>query len=211
MEIANNFEDTLTRLEAAGHSIVDIELPVAEYSLATYYIIMPAEASTNLARYDGVRYGLYKEGSDLFEDYARTRGIGFGAEVRRRILLGTYVLSAGYLDAYYYKAQSVRALITKSFEDAFSKVDAIATPTAPSVAFKIGEKSDPLSMYLSDFIEFTTKAQYAYPSKLTICGETPLYNFLLSRYKILFGKLIERVYTSLPLLVLKPVCSTDKL
>ena len=112
---------------------------------------MPAEVSSNLARFDGVRYGFHAKGKDLIEEYARSRGEGFGPEVRRRILLGTYVLSSGYYDAYYGKALAVRRLITKEFETAFTKVDIIATPTAPTPAFKIGEKSsDPLQMYLAD-------------------------------------------------------------
>jgi aspartyl-tRNA(Asn)/glutamyl-tRNA(Gln) amidotransferase subunit A len=138
-------------LEDAGAKTVQVSLPHTEYALPTYYIIAPAEASSNLARYDGVRYGLRVEGDDLREMYANTRGAGFGREVRRRVLIGTYVLSAGYYDAYYLKAQQVRALIAKDFADAFRRVDVLLTPTAPSAAFAAGEKSnDPIAMYLND-------------------------------------------------------------
>lgn len=158
-DVLERFETALKRLQDIGYRIVDVELPHISYSLPVYYIIMPAEASTNLARFDGVRYGLHKEGADIFGDYEKTRGTGFGVEPRRRILLGTYVLSAGYLDAYYNKAQSVRKVIAKDFADVFNHVDAIATPTAPTPAFKIDEKNDPLSMYMSDI--FTVSANIA--------------------------------------------------
>ena len=135
----------------AGAEIVDISLPHTKYALPTYYIIAPAEASSNLARYDGVRYGLRVEGETLDDMYAKTRGEGFGAEVKRRVLIGAYVLSAGYYDAYYLKAQRVRALIKRDFDEAFGSVDAILTPTAPSDAFAIGENDDdPIKMYLND-------------------------------------------------------------
>jgi aspartyl-tRNA(Asn)/glutamyl-tRNA(Gln) amidotransferase subunit A len=138
-------------LRTAGAEPVDISLPMTRYALATYYIIAPAEASSNLARYDGVRFGLRVEGSSLDEVYELTRAAGFGAEVRRRVLIGTYVLSAGYYDAYYLKAQRVRTLITRDFETAFERVDCILTPTAPSAAFAIGENSEnPIAMYLND-------------------------------------------------------------
>ncbi len=138
-------------LKSAGATAVEISLPMTRYALATYYIIAPAEASSNLARYDGVRFGLRVPGESLDEMYENTRGAGFGAEVRRRILIGTYVLSAGYYDAYYLKAQKVRALIARDFDQAFKQCDAILTPTAPSAAFAIGEKmDDPISMYLND-------------------------------------------------------------
>ncbi|MCW5731958.1 MAG: Asp-tRNA(Asn)/Glu-tRNA(Gln) amidotransferase subunit GatA [Alphaproteobacteria bacterium] len=138
-------------LRSAGAEIVDVSLPHTGYALPAYYIVAPAEASSNLARYDGVRFGLRVPGNSLPDMYAKTRGAGFGAEVRRRILIGTYVLSAGYYDAYYVKAQQVRTLILRDFERAWEKVDAILTPTAPSAAFGIGEKSDdPISMYLND-------------------------------------------------------------
>jgi aspartyl-tRNA(Asn)/glutamyl-tRNA(Gln) amidotransferase subunit A len=138
-------------LEDAGAAIVEISLPLTKYALPAYYIIAPAEASSNLARYDGVRFGLRVPGESLEAMYEETRGQGFGAEVRRRILIGTYVLSAGYYDAYYLKAQKVRALIARDFSNAFERCDAILTPTAPSPAFAIGEKmDDPVAMYLND-------------------------------------------------------------
>jgi aspartyl-tRNA(Asn)/glutamyl-tRNA(Gln) amidotransferase subunit A len=138
-------------LKAAGATTVEISLPHTQYALAVYYIIAPAEASSNLARYDGVRFGLRVPGETLDEMYENTRAAGFGAEVRRRILIGTYVLSAGYYDAYYLKAQKVRALIARDFDQAFKQCDAILTPTAPSAAFAIGEKmDDPIAMYLND-------------------------------------------------------------
>ncbi|NTV22456.1 MAG: Asp-tRNA(Asn)/Glu-tRNA(Gln) amidotransferase subunit GatA [Candidatus Yonathbacteria bacterium] len=150
-DVKENFRATLRTLETAGHSIVPIELPTFPYALAVYYIIMPAEVSTNLARFDGVRYGLYVSGNDLLEDYMKTRGTGFGKEVRRRIMLGTYVLSAGYYDAYYNKANEVREALRAELVQAFSEVNVIATPTSPTPAFRIGEKaSDPLQMYLAD-------------------------------------------------------------
>lgn len=155
-DLLTQFEKTLDALKASGHTIKDIELPYLKYSLPAYYIIMPAEASTNLARFDGIRYGLSEKADDLLGVYTKTRAVGFGPEVRRRILLGTYVLSSGYFDAYYGKATVVRQMITRDFEKAFTEVDAIAMPTTPSPAFKIGEKSDPVSMYLSDI--FTVAA-----------------------------------------------------
>ena len=140
-------------LTDAGAELVEVSLPRTKYALPAYYIIAPAEASSNLARYDGMRYGLRVPGRTPAETYEATRGEGFGAEVRRRILIGTYVLSAGYYDAYYLKAQKVRALIAKDFADAFGKVDAILTPTAPTPAFAMGEKSaDPIAMYLNDVL-----------------------------------------------------------
>ncbi len=149
--VLSNFKETVNKLEKVGYKIKNVNLPNLKYSLAGYYIIMPAEASTNLARFDGVRYGLLKEGVSGIDDYMKTRGAGFGKEVRRRIMLGTYVLSAGYYDAYYGKATMVREMIKKDFESAFGEVDAIITPTSPTPAFKIGEKSkDPLQMYLAD-------------------------------------------------------------
>ncbi len=138
-------------LIAAGAETVEVSLPHTRYALATYYIIAPAEASSNLARYDGVRFGLRVPGETLDEMYQNTRGEGFGAEVRRRVLIGTYVLSAGYYDAYYLKAQKVRTLIARDFSRAFERCDVILTPTAPSDAFAIGEKmDDPITMYLND-------------------------------------------------------------
>ena len=147
-------------LEHAGAEIRDISLPHSSYALPTYYIIAPAEASSNLARYDGVRYGLRVPGETPDEMYEATRGEGFGAEVKRRVLIGTYVLSAGYYDAYYNKARRVRSLILRDFTDAFGEVDAILTPTAPSEAFAAGEKmDDPIAMYLNDV--FTVPASLA--------------------------------------------------
>src|SRR4051794_22912701 len=145
--------ESVKRLEAAGAEIVDIDLPHTDYGLATYYIVAPAEASANLARYDGVRYGhsVREPGGDYIADYLSTRGSGFGAEVKRRIMLGTYALSAGYYDAYYLKAQKVRTLIKQDFDRAFEQVDALVAPTSPTVAFKFGARlADPVAMYLSD-------------------------------------------------------------
>ncbi|MSO97891.1 MAG: Asp-tRNA(Asn)/Glu-tRNA(Gln) amidotransferase subunit GatA [Rhodospirillaceae bacterium] len=147
-------------LKDAGAEIVEIDLPHTKYALPTYYIVAPAEASSNLARYDGVRYGLRVPGKSLDDMYAKTRAEGFGKEVKRRILIGTYVLSAGYYDAYYLKAQKVRALIAQDFEKAFGKVDAILTPTAPTAAFGLNDKvDDPVAMYLNDV--FTVPASLA--------------------------------------------------
>ena len=139
-------------LKDLGANLIDITLPHTKYALPTYYIVAPAEASSNLARYDGVKYGYRSsQGKDLIEMYENTRSEGFGDEVKRRILIGTYVLSSGYYDAYYLKAQKVRQLIKKDFDENFAKVDAILTPSTPSSAFKIGEKTDdPISMYLND-------------------------------------------------------------
>ncbi len=143
-------------LKAAGATIHEISLPHTKYALPAYYIVAPAECSSNLARYDGVRYGLRVPGKDLIETYENTRAAGFGKEVRRRILIGTYVLSAGYYDAYYLKAQQVRTLIKRDFDDAWNKVDVVLTPTTPSPAFAFGEKSgDPIAMYLEDIFTVT--------------------------------------------------------
>ena len=150
-EVAQAVERAVLLLQNLGAEIVEISLPHTEYAIATYYIVATAEASANLARFDGVRYGLRVEGADPVQMYGRTRAAGFGAEVKRRIILGTYVLSSGYYDAYYLRAQKVRTLIRDDFLKAFETVDVIATPTSPTPAFKIGEKSDdPLQMYLSD-------------------------------------------------------------
>jgi aspartyl-tRNA(Asn)/glutamyl-tRNA(Gln) amidotransferase subunit A len=147
-------------LRAAGAEPIEISLPMTKYALPTYYIIAPAEASSNLARYDGVKYGLRVPGETLDDMYELTRAAGFGVETRRRILIGTYVLSAGYYDAYYLKAQKVRALIAQDFAAAFERVDCLLTPTAPSAAFAIGEKQDdPIAMYLNDL--FTVSADLA--------------------------------------------------
>jgi aspartyl-tRNA(Asn)/glutamyl-tRNA(Gln) amidotransferase subunit A len=149
-DVLARFEEAAANLIKQGHEVVDISLPLMKRGLAAYYIVMPAEVSSNLARYDGVRYGLKVEGEDLLGDYQNTRAEGFGAEVKRRILLGTYVLSAGYYDAYYGKATEVRKMMRAELAEAYKNVDLIMTPTAPTPAFKIGEKEDPLSMYLAD-------------------------------------------------------------
>jgi aspartyl-tRNA(Asn)/glutamyl-tRNA(Gln) amidotransferase subunit A len=147
------FEATLSRIEELGGTVTDIHLPHAEHGISAYYVIAPAEASSNLARYDGVRYGMRAAGDrDLVEMYEETRAQGFGAEVKRRIMLGTYALSSGYYDAYYGQAQKVRTRIAQDFDAAFGEVDLVVTPTSPSVAFGLGEKTDdPLAMYLNDF------------------------------------------------------------
>ncbi|HXT42066.1 MAG TPA: Asp-tRNA(Asn)/Glu-tRNA(Gln) amidotransferase subunit GatA [Candidatus Angelobacter sp.] len=163
-EVKQAVDTAVQQLQKLGAEVAEISLPHTEYAAATYYIIAPAEASANLARFDGVRYGLRVDGADPAELYSRTRGEGFGAEVKRRIILGTYVLSSGYHDAYYLRAQKIRTLIRQDFLNAFEKVDAIVTPTTPTAAFKAGEKSDdPLQMYLSDV--FTVAANVA-----GICG-----------------------------------------
>jgi len=150
-EIEKLWEDGKNYLKNCGAETVDISLPHTKFALPTYYIVAPAEASSNLARYDGVKYGFRTEGKNLIDMYEKTRSEGFGDEVKRRIMIGTYVLSSGYYDAYYLKAQKVRRLIKNDFNDAFQKIDAILTPSTPSSAFKIGEKSnDPVSMYLND-------------------------------------------------------------
>ncbi|MFO0995321.1 MAG: Asp-tRNA(Asn)/Glu-tRNA(Gln) amidotransferase subunit GatA [Alphaproteobacteria bacterium] len=155
-EIERLWQQGADWLKAAGAETREISLPHTKYALPTYYIIAPAEASSNLARYDGVRYGLRVEGETLEDMYERTRAAGFGSEVRRRVMIGTYVLSAGYYDAYYLKAQRVRALIARDFTEAFKGVDVILTPTAPSAAFAIGEKAeDPVAMYLNDIFTVT--------------------------------------------------------
>ncbi|HEX3241039.1 MAG TPA: Asp-tRNA(Asn)/Glu-tRNA(Gln) amidotransferase subunit GatA [Solirubrobacterales bacterium] len=151
--VRENFDATLARIEQLGGEIAEIELPSAEHGISAYYVIAPAEASSNLARYDGVRYGLRSGGDgDLVEMYETTRADGFGTEVKRRIMLGTYALSSGYYDAYYGQAQKVRTRIAEDFTTAFAGVDFVVTPTSPSVAFGLGEKTaDPLAMYLNDF------------------------------------------------------------
>jgi aspartyl-tRNA(Asn)/glutamyl-tRNA(Gln) amidotransferase subunit A len=159
-EIDQLWRQGLDWLRAAGAEIVDVSLPHTRHGLATYYIVAPAEASSNLARYDGVRFGAREAGEDLRDLYERTRAAGFGPEVRRRVLIGTYVLSAGYYDAYYLRAQKIRALILKDFMEAFARVDALVTPTAPSAAFAQGENmDDPIKMYLNDL--FTVPADLA--------------------------------------------------
>ena len=163
-EVKAAVDAAVKQLQSLGAEVVEVSLTHADYVIAAYYIIATAEASANLARFDGVRYGARVDGADPIELYGKTRGAGFGAEVKRRIILGTYVLSSGYHDAYYLRAQKVRALIRNDFVKAFEIVDAIVTPTSPTAAFKIGEKSDdPLQMYLSDI--FTLSCNLA-----GICG-----------------------------------------
>jgi len=159
-EIAKLWQQGIEWMKSAGANIVEVSLPHTHYALATYYVIAPAEASSNLARYDGVRYGNRADKDDLTEMYEYTRGAGFGDEVKRRIMIGTYALSSGYYDAYYIKAQKVRRLIANDFTEAFKKCDALLTPTAPSAAFAIGEnEDDPIKMYLNDV--FTVPASLA--------------------------------------------------
>ena len=170
--IMENFKESIEKLKKIGYEIVDIKLPHSKYSLAVYYIIMPAEVSTNLSRFDGIRYGLSEGSKDLMEVYKKSRGKGFGAEARRRILLGTYVLSHGYYDAYYNKAVKVREKIKQEVVQAFEGVDLIATPTVPILPFKIGEKlDDPVAMYLCDI--FSAPANLAgVPSIALPSGKT---------------------------------------
>ncbi len=172
-EVRYAVEAAIQKLESLGCKIVEISLPHTKYAIPTYYIVATAEASSNLARFDGVRYGYRaRDARTLSEMYRRTRDEGFGAEVKRRIMLGTYALSAGYYDAYYLKAQKVRTLIARDFEEAFSKVDAIVTPTCPTAAFKLGEKAEnPLAMYLADI--YTVTADLAGIPGISIpCGQT---------------------------------------
>jgi aspartyl-tRNA(Asn)/glutamyl-tRNA(Gln) amidotransferase subunit A len=171
-EVKAAVDAAVKQLQSLGASVEELSLPHTDYAAATYYIIAPAEASANLARFDGIRYGLRVEGADPVALYSNTRGTGFGAEVKRRIILGTYVLSSGYYDAYYLRAQKVRTLVRDDFLKAFEKVDAIVTPTTPTAAFKAGEKTDdPLQMYLSDV--FTVAANVAGICGLSLpCGFT---------------------------------------
>lgn len=155
-DVLDSLEKDLDKLREQGHEILDIELPLLKYSLAVYYIIMPSEVSSNMSRYDGVRFGERVEGESLFDDYSKTRGEKLGEEVKRRIMLGTYTLSSGYYDAYYNKAWQVREMMKKEVMNAFKNIDIIALPTSPTPAFKIGENEDPLQMYLSDI--FTVSA-----------------------------------------------------
>jgi aspartyl-tRNA(Asn)/glutamyl-tRNA(Gln) amidotransferase subunit A len=172
-EVRKAVEDAIQTLAKLGCEVIPISLPHSEYAIPAYYIVATAEASSNLARFDGVRYGYRtKNARTLSEMYRRSRDDGFGAEVKRRIMLGTYALSAGYYDAYYLKAQKVRTLITRDFDEAFKTVDAIVTPTSPTPAFKLGEKAnDPLAMYLADI--YTVTADLAGIPGISIpCGET---------------------------------------
>jgi aspartyl-tRNA(Asn)/glutamyl-tRNA(Gln) amidotransferase subunit A len=163
-------EDAIKVFERNGATVTPISLPHTEYAVATYYVICTAEASSNLARYDGVKYGFRAPGKDIIDMYKKTRSTGFGKEVKRRIILGTYVLSSGYYDAYYRKAGQVRTLIKRDFDRAFEQCDLIMTPVAPTTAFRIGEKvEDPLTMYLSDI--FTIPVNLAGLPGLSVpCG-----------------------------------------
>jgi aspartyl-tRNA(Asn)/glutamyl-tRNA(Gln) amidotransferase subunit A len=172
-EVRAAVEHSIQQLAAQGAEIIPISLPHTSYAVPTYYVIATAEASANLARFDGVRYGhRSKSARTLSEMYRRSRDEGFGPEVKRRIMLGTYALSSGYYDAYYLKAQRVRTLLTRDFQEAFQKVDAIVTPTAPTPAFKLGEKADnPLAMYLADI--YTVTADLAGVPGISVpCGQT---------------------------------------
>jgi aspartyl-tRNA(Asn)/glutamyl-tRNA(Gln) amidotransferase subunit A len=172
-EVRQAVQMAIDKLKGLGCEIVPVSLPHTPYAIPTYYLIATAEASANLARFDGVRYSHRARGvKTLSEMYRRSRDEGFGAEVKRRIMLGTYALSAGYYDAYYLKAQKVRTLLTRDFDEAFRKVDAIVTPTSPTAAFRLGEKSnDPLAMYLADI--YTVTADLAgIPGVSVPCGET---------------------------------------
>ena len=177
-DVRKKIEAGIELFRKLGCEIREIRMPHTDYAIAVYYIIATAEASSNLARYDGVRYGLRVEGDSLLSMYRKTRGAGFGAEVKRRIVLGTYVLSAGYYDAYYLKGQKVRTLIAQDFRDAFTKVDAIVTPTSPVPAFKLGERTaDPLQMYLADI--YTVTGSLAGVPGISvpcgkICGKLPV-------------------------------------
>jgi aspartyl-tRNA(Asn)/glutamyl-tRNA(Gln) amidotransferase subunit A len=205
-EIEKLWQQGIEWLKSEGAEIVDVSLPHTRYALPAYYIVAPAEASSNLARYDGVRYGLRVPGSDILEQYENTRSEGFGAEVKRRVLIGTYVLSAGYYDAYYLKAQKVRTLIKRDFEQVFEDVDVLLAPATPGPAFALGEKSgDPIEMYLNDI--FTVPANMSGLPGISIpaglSGEgTPLGLQLISKAfdeEMLFrvGKLIEDAAGSL--------------
>jgi aspartyl-tRNA(Asn)/glutamyl-tRNA(Gln) amidotransferase subunit A len=159
-EVAKRVRETVDKLKEMGAEVKEVSLPHTDYAIPVYYIIAPAEASSNLARFDGIRYGVREEAENLMDIYFKSRGKGFGAEVKRRIMIGTYVLSSGYYDAYYLSAQKVRTLIREDFEKVFTEVDALITPTAPTTAFKLGAKTDdPIQMYLSDI--FTISANLA--------------------------------------------------
>ena len=172
-EVKDAIQQTIKVIEGLGAKCIEVSLPHTEYCLAVYYIIAPAEASSNLARYDGVKYGFRSlDGRDLLEMYKKSRSAGFGTEVKRRIMLGTYVLSSGYYDAYYKKASQVRALIKQDFDEVFKQCDVILTPTTPTPAFKIGEKTDdPLQMYLSDIFTISTNLA-GIPGMVVPCGFT---------------------------------------
>jgi aspartyl-tRNA(Asn)/glutamyl-tRNA(Gln) amidotransferase subunit A len=172
-EVEAAIREAIRVVERAGANCIEVSLPHTDYCVAVYYVVAPAEASSNLARYDGVKYGFRSEDNrDLLDMYKKTRSAGFGEEVKRRIMIGTYALSSGYYDAYYRKASQVRALIKRDFEQAFANCDCILTPTSPTPAFKIGEKTDdPMQMYLSDI--FTISANLAgIPGMSVPCGYT---------------------------------------
>ena len=171
--VRTRIDEAYTRLEKLGASLEEVSLPSFEYGISAYYLVAPAEASANLARFDGVRYGLRVPSEDIVSMMSKTRNEGFGAEVKRRVMLGTYALSAGYYDAYYGKAQKVRTLIMRDLERAYEKVDLIACPTAPTTAFKLGEKTDdPLAMYLNDV--FTVPYPLAGNAAMSVpCGTSP--------------------------------------
>lgn len=177
-DVREAFETHIATLEAAGHTIVDIELPRFEQGLAAYYIVMPAEVSSNLARFDGIRYGHRAQGKDLLEVYEQSRAEGFGPEVKRRILLGTYMLSSGYYDAYYGKAETVRERMREELDERFKDVDLIITPTAPTPAFTLGETEDPLSMYKQDIftvpVNLTGVPALSFPMGVVTRGENEL-------------------------------------
>lgn len=169
--VAHNFELAIEKLHSLGHTVVDIGLPNLSLALSAYYVIMPAEVSSNLARFDGVKYGLHVDGNDLLSDYLKTRREGFGNETRRRIMLGTYVLSSGYYDAFYGKANALREHIRRDYNDAFTSVDMVLTPTTPTPAFLLGEKvDDPLAMYLADM--FTIPANISGHPALSVPSGT---------------------------------------
>ncbi len=156
-EVLENFNDSLELMKKEGYTIVDVDLPNLQHALAVYYTLQPAEVSSNLARYDGIRYALSEKGENLVDGYKKTKTKGFGREVQRRIMLGTYVLSSGYHDEYYYKARQLRSKITQEIRDIFETIDILATPTAPNVAFKFGAKKDPISLYLEDVFKVPYK------------------------------------------------------
>ena len=171
--VRTRVEEAYERLARLGATLEEVSLPSFEHGISAYYLVAPAEASANLARYDGVRYGLRVDGDDIVEMTSRTRNEGFGSEVKRRVMLGTYALSAGYYDAYYGKAQKVRTLIIQELADAYSSVDLIVSPTSPTTAFKLGERTDnPLEMYLSDI--FTVPVNLAGNAAISVpCGLAP--------------------------------------
>jgi aspartyl-tRNA(Asn)/glutamyl-tRNA(Gln) amidotransferase subunit A len=202
-EVLNNFEQSIEKLKQEGYEIVDVSLEHLEKSLSVYYVVVFAEISSNMARYDGIRYGLSVPDENVIKGYFKTRTEGLGDEVRRRILLGTYVLSSGYYDAYYNKANLVRDMLRKEFQEVFTLVDAIALPTSPIPAFAIGEKShDPLAMYLADI--FTVPVNIVGVPAISIPSGTTASNLPLSlqliaphfREDVLFtiGKDFEKVY-----------------